>query len=411
MKAMPRFIFVACLLAMSTPLVACESVPAAVPGKASSLTAGNTPALSPVVSPYPSSPPATVSLTWGPTPLPTAAPLPTALPRPPSAFDALWFEFIPYGTDGPTQPRGVLWLADPRDVASRTRILDIDQEIMEAALSPDHKHLAFVTTDWHVSVRPLWVVNVDGTELKQLAPSAIHPFWSRDSRTISYYVENGQQDLIEQVDLATGDRRQVLTILFPSGLVLLGWSANDQWFYYARHGTSGYELWEMSKDGSKSQKLADLGTEIPYPGYLLLSPDSSGVLSGNTHGLDWISIDGRQRETIPIQRPDRGYLIRWDSVGDEVVVGQFDENEHEPIFHINAINVRTGRIRELGKFRPFSTYDLKILGVSPDSKWIAISEPKAAYFVYLPQGLVIPVPPVDHPIVFASWVASKGIEP
>ncbi len=340
-----------------------------------------------------------------PTPIPTATPPPTALPLPPSAFDVLWIETT--SVDSPTGVHGTIWRADPRDIAHRRPVVHFDdQGILEAALSPNGRKIALTTAGWRWPRSPLWVVNLDGTELQQIAPDAGQILWSPDSRAIFYTLgEPGSptklasislQDQgwvgIERVDLATGEIERILTIETATSLQLLGWSAGGQWLYHIRRNleTREFELWKIRHDGSDSQNIVPLGWELPPRSHLLLSPEGGKLLLGNSHELGWISTDGQESGNVLLPQPD-GYQVLWGHGENEIIVAQ--HNPTQPLYHLYSINIQSQHTREMVTFGVPKGPGWSELAISPDHHWLmAHLYQDGYYWIYLPTGTMVPLP-------------------
>lgn len=353
-----------------------------------------------------------------PTPIPTATPVPTPLPLPLSAFWALWAENYPEGEGS------ILWLADPRDIGNRKEVLRFERDaIAEAALSPSGRKLALVTTYWKTAT--LWVANVDGTNLQQLdqsIPLGIRNlFWSRDSRVLAYngvvagettvlnkagtpVVEPTLLWTIDLLDPATGHKQHLVQANANEDLSVIGWSADGRALYYLR-SMPQYGLWTIVPSSGESHVIVTLGNEPVLP---ILSPDGSKFLISTPERLVWISADGQERGDMPITHPGWGYQVVWSINAGKVIVSQMDE--HQLIVHVNVIDLLTRESRNLGDFRPSpSGYGLRVLGISPDHHWLAISESIGPYFAHLPTGTTIPVSSQNRGIVFVAWVPRMPI--
>jgi len=353
-----------------------------------------------------------------PTPIPTATPVPTPLPLPPSAFYALWVENFPEGQGS------VLWLADPRDIGSRREVLRFERDaITEAVLSPNGRKLALVTTYWKTFT--LWVANVDGTSLQQLAQAGALGglFWSRNSRSLAYGIGWREEVMmpgektgthipvpvwrgaVELVDVATGEKRRLLEIEPDTMLSVLGWSANGQELYYSLpiHRETGlqYELWAVDRSGRDAHRVASVGHE-PVP--LILSPNGSRLLVETSEGWAWMSADGQTRQDIPLPPWKQRCGLIWSVNEDEVILCQVDEQQ--PIEHIRVLNLSTGATRVLGSIKvsphglPFSP-----LAISPDMQWIVASVQARMYWIHLPTEMTVPVPSQPKGgCIFVAWV-------
>ncbi len=369
--------------------------------------------------PQPTEPTPTVPTTPPPKPtstptvIPTVTPPPTALPLPQSAFYVVWVENTPFGPWGELGYNGTIWVADPRDIANRREVVRFDgEEIQDAVLSPNGRQVALTTKKhWEQIATPLWVVNLDGSGLRQLAPEAHRPLWSQDNQTIFYGLgrkERGEQGWVglERVDLAGGESQRILTIEPASLLHLLGWSAGGQWLYYLRRGPQGLELWQIRQDGSAPQFITSLGTE--FPPLLLLSPGGSKILIGTRQGLSWISTDGQETGTIVPPLPRGWSDALWGHGENKVIVGQHDESQ--PLFHLYEINIPSQQARELATFGIPTGPGWDYLALAPDQHWLmAYLWDEGFYWIHLPTGTMVPIP-CRCLMQFVAWVP-RGTEP
>ncbi len=212
--------------------------------------------------------------------------------------------------------------------------------IAEAALSPNRRKLALVTTYWKTST--LWVANVDGTDLKQLdqsIPLGIRSlFWSRDSHVLAYNgVVAGETTILDKagtpvieptlswtidlLDPATGQKQHLVQANADEDLSVLGWSTEGRELYYIR-SMPQYGLWTIVPSSGESHVIVTLGNEPVLP---ILSPDGSKFLISTPEGLAWISATGQARQAIsaPSLKQWCGYI--WSPNVDEVVLCQVDE--------------------------------------------------------------------------------------
>ncbi len=342
--------------------------------------------MEPTVPVYPTGPRPTSTTT----PVPTATPLPTALPLPPSGFNVLWVETTYPGSPG--GDHGVIWLADPRDIANRREVVRFDDRtIGGATLSPNGRQVAFTTACWKCPPSPLWVVNLDGSDLRQIAPIAGRIFWSQDGRAIYYRlgIPEEKADGLVKVDLASGEVQRILTVEEPGLYHLLGWSAGGQWFYYIlpQPEPEKDELWRVRYDGSTTQFITSLDNVPPEPFRVRLSPNGSKLLLGTR----WISTDGEKSGEIPILQPGEAYEVLWSRGENDVIMGQKDKAQ--PLFHLYTINLQSQQVRELAAFDipPSPTWDQ--LALSPDHHWLMahVTYRNDYYWIHLPTGTMVPV--------------------
>jgi len=339
----------------------------------------------------------------------------------PSAFYALWAESFPEGQGS------VLWLADPRDIGARKEVLRFELDaIVEIALSPDGQRVALITAYWDTAT--LWVASADGSELKQFdqGPGIGGPLlWSRDSRLLTCGMSWREEaevpgyktgtpvavpvwrGAIELLDVTIGEKKDLLKIEPETPLGVLGWSDDGRELYYslAIPQKSGYEyeIWAVDRDGQNTRRMVSLGREPVSP---VLSPDGTKFLVSTSESLAWISVDGREGESIGVARSERGYQAIWASEGGEVIISQRDEKQS--LVHVTAVDIRTEKSKELGDFLPSpSGYNLRAWGLSPDYQWLAVSESTGLYLAHLPTGQKVSISTGNQQVIFVAWAPSS----
>ncbi len=346
-------------------------------------------------------PPAKPTETTTPAPIPTVPP--TAMGNITSAFDVLWAESV--SEYSPDLPKSILWQTNPVDIAARQEIVHFDKAtILNAALSPDGQRVALITKDGQQSGQPLWVVDIDGANLRQLAPSAGQILWTRDSQTICYiFAEEGWVG-IRQVVMDTEETQVILKIESTVGVYLIGWSADGNWLYHLRAGPGKQDLWKVRRDGSSSELIAALETNLSYRN-LVLSPGGTRLLYNVAQSLKWVStVDGDHGE-IPLPNPaGGGYQVFWGSTEDEVFVAQRDGNQ--PLYRLYTTDISGASVQELGSFGIPRGSGWAQLAISPDHEWLMGNLTESdSYLIYLPNGTMVPVPDENRVIQFAGWVS------
>lgn len=417
MKVSLRLTIVAALLCLSVLGISCSPLPtlnSAYPGPEteepiSTPISATTPL--PIIQPppYPALPEPEPTATLPPeqpptaTPIPTVTPLPTALPLPPSAFHVMWVENIP--TEFGEMYAAIVWRADPRDIAGRQEVVRFeDRKIQQAVLSPNGRQIALITTKQVQGGGPVWVVNLDGAGLQQLAPDAQHILWSQDNHAIFYYRSESDQVSVEQVDVASGESRQVLMTDYP--FYPLGWSAGGRWLYYVRSNPNAYEqceLWKVDRDGGNPQFICSLGRwDTIDLAQVLLSPNGGKLLLGSYGDLRWISTDGQGEGRIILPYPEQGYSISWGHGENEVIVGQSDASYSD--YHLYSLDIPSQQAHELTEF---SGSGWGPLAISADRHWLMTSRYlNGSYWIHLSTGTLIPIPCQDCGIHFIAWIPS-----
>ncbi|NWG76169.1 MAG: hypothetical protein HXY24_16480, partial [Rubrivivax sp.] len=287
------------------------------------------------------------------------------------------------------------------DIANRREVTRLEDKVIErAVLSPNGQQVALVTRSQVQGGGPLWVVNLDGTDLRPLVSDVIarQLLWSPNSHLIFYDLEGDEWTGIERVDVASGERQRILTVESPTFLHILGWSAGGQWLYYICPASEGDELWKLRHDGSSSQLIISLGT-----GYTAgpLSPSGSKILLYAREDLGWISTDGRERGDIRLPQPTEIYQAVWGKGENEVIVGQVRES----LYHVYAINIQSQQVQELATFDIPAGPGWDQLSLSSDHHWLMSHIYQAGhYWIHLPTGTIIPVSCQEYGVQFIAWI-------
>jgi hypothetical protein len=399
----------------------------------------------PIVTVTPTAPPLPVTPTPQPYPppqTPTVLPpaTPTTVPTPPivtppvpitSTLEIIWAESTRITTEvGPNQP-GIItfWRANIADLASRMSLVTMPQgySLKNASLSPDGNKIAFTTlppppnSRWWL-LGTLWVMNVDGSGLRELAQGidpggrlGPYPLWSPDSRRLAYLKQIDKQLLPSETPTvppppyryeiysasADGtDTRLLVSDDTAAGIYLFGWSSDGTSVYYMRSTPGrGRELWAMEAVGGKASQLkAFMDIEPRSP---RLSPDASKLIFNTSEGLVLLSTDGRERRIIS---PLFGGIWSLDST--EIIGGSTGSQ-------IEALNVNTGAIRVILTDQQMFAQQIssvdELLSVSPDGRWLAMKSHETGE-LYLSEvnstvRIQIPGPKILHDSYFVGWIS------
>ncbi len=374
-----------------------------------------TSATEPYPGPYP--PPASPI----PTPIPTAVPTPMpTLPIAPN-LGIIWAEATRITTEaGPNQPGPItFWRSNIADLASRASLLTISQgnTLKNASLSPDGRKIAFTLLSPDSGSRwwlhgTLWVMNVDGSGLRELALDIFpggwlgpYPLWSPDSRTVAYLrsvpkvppptdkeTEPDVQE-IHVLDTVSGENR----LLVADDLItrMLGWSRDGISLFYQRNTPgAGQELWAVKVDDQQPpERIALLHTGW---GNVSMSPDGTKlIIYTQEEGLSLLTTQGIRKNLLP---PSQPFFGLWSH--DSMKIFGFLGNE----FRLRALDAITGSIGDNLISQPIGDV---MLAVSPDDQWIAV-EGRARGELYLLQvgsTLRLDVPDTNTVIsYFVGWI-------
>jgi hypothetical protein len=160
---------------------------------------------------------------------------------------------------------------------------------MQPSWSPDGGQIAFASTrpfndSWHI-----WVMNADGSGLRQVTGEfSTGPAWSPDGTRIAY-VGAGEAVAVVNPD-GTGARRLTFP---PAGYVdeTPSWSPNGSQLVFARRQTFGNspQLYVVDADGSNERQLTFDGGANRFPSW---SPDGTQIVFTHDQELYSITPDG-----------------------------------------------------------------------------------------------------------------------
>ena len=370
----------------------------------------------PTPGPYP--PPRTP--TPVPSPSPTSSPTPP-LPTPPgpipSTYDIIWAETAWIREED--RPVSItFWRANVADLDNRTEIatLSVGHKIYRANLSPDDNRVAFTTCPsiggcTHFGDGVLWVMNIDGSGLTQLAKGidgSSYPTWSRDGKTVTYRKEVLKSPAPASTDVSpliyeihtvatdgTGDKALVVDDTADS-VTPRGWSPDGRMLYFDRMvpGT-GHELWAVDANGERPPQRI-----MPLPDQYKFSPDGTKLMIYTPEeGLVILSTDGRER-TIFLP-PEEAFGGIWSSDGVEFIGRQ----GRDPQFR--AANVATGAARVLVTAQLTDISD-RLLAISPDRQWLALKSYRGGQIYLLWIGTSVRVEVTTTDIAsFVGWIARR----
>jgi len=366
-----------------------------------------TPVIYPTIGPKPTLPP---KPTVPPTATPTITPIPTALAVPASAYEGLWVESVPNPAGSyPDNYDSLLWAADPRDIGRRRLVARFDrQNIYTVVVSPGGKQIAVTAGSNRPLGIPLYVLNADGSGLRQVAPNASRLLWSVDERTIAYTAnrkpEQVDGSVIEIVDVPTAKQRRLATFDDEVGtLQILYWSADGQSVGITKLASLSQgkvlELWLINvvSAGARNQGV------IPKSHTLYAaSPDANSLLFTDWDTGKYALLDLSQLRHRAISLPPSINHIIWSADGGLLY---FDEDAGSTA--LRKINMQTGANESLIKIRP-EPLEAKMtapVSLAPDAIWLVVFHYyTGVYVVYLPTGAVVPVPIVNTPLWFGGWV-------
>ncbi|HKP16461.1 MAG TPA: LpqB family beta-propeller domain-containing protein [Gemmatimonadaceae bacterium] len=171
----------------------------------------------------------------------------------------------------------------------------------EPAWSPDGRQILFSAADSTLEDHAIWVVNVDGTGLKNLTtalPAGVtvpeHPAWSPDGRRIAFIARQNQQHKVWTMNADGSNVRQVTTDAgFDQSPT---WSPDGAFIAFSRYNSPAYG-WDIAivPSSGGAAVLRALPGDQNVPAW---SPD------GHYIALKGTEVAARGPENIYTMRPD-----------------------------------------------------------------------------------------------------------
>ena len=205
-----------------------------------------------------------------------------------------------WSAPAPDGRQASLWLVDPdgRDAAqvSASIVVDVDPTFPAATFSPDGRRLAFATVDGH-----LWVVDVDGTGLRELGGAGLRrhdPAWSPSGDLIAYFGEGDTGVYVIDPDGTTETKVSSGTSV-PVSLRLPSWSPDGRRLTYHVQTSvddSDVAIATLGATGWTQAIVIGGDTNDAWPRF---SPDGRQLVfvrsgAGSPEGTAWIAdADGR----------------------------------------------------------------------------------------------------------------------
>lgn len=143
--------------------------------------------------------------------------------------------------------------------------------------SPTGEQLAFASARNNPNELDIFLVNADGSGLRQLtfvAGFEVNPAWSPDGRTIAYHGNQTGDFDIYLYDLESGTTTNITNN--PGIDFQADWSPDGQQIAFASQRTGNSEIWIMNRDGSQPRQLTNWrGSNQWHPRW---SPDGQTIL-------------------------------------------------------------------------------------------------------------------------------------
>ncbi len=155
----------------------------------------------------------------------------------------------------PAQPQGQHAEIDRVDIATGGMNKVVDNGV-EASPSPDGKQLAYLQIDFATSTSSLWNAKIDGTGAKQLVDGAtwlamLGLHFSPDSQSLVFAASGPPQKKLPGVArVPTGDGCGIPILVTCAEANGLPW-----------------DLWITNADGTKFERLTNIGSDSPVPAW------------------------------------------------------------------------------------------------------------------------------------------------
>jgi Tol biopolymer transport system component len=208
-----------------------------------------------------------------------------------------------------------------RDGSEPTRLLPPYTLITDPKPSPDGSRIAFVVADYESATGDIFVVNRDGTGLKQLTFDSEmddQPAWSPDGTKIAF--RSFQTQLLGDIWVMNADGSNQVK-LTPDPLPATtdelqpSWSPDGTRIAYSSNAGGNVDLWTMRADGSDKRRL----TETPdYDTEPTWSPDGLRIAfrrSTNQISSDLAVIDAAGGEVTRFVQPGDAVAPAWSPGG------------------------------------------------------------------------------------------------
>lgn len=134
-----------------------------------------------------------------------------------------------------------------------------------AQLSPDGKHLAFMST--RSGTMELWICDRDGANAYQVTAmgGVGTPHWSPNSRSIVFDVGWRDRGAVFVVDVPGGLPRPL--VQDNSDNLVPNWSRDGQWVYFASNRTGMWQVWKILAQGGPAVQVTTHGGFAANPSW------------------------------------------------------------------------------------------------------------------------------------------------
>jgi Tol biopolymer transport system component len=167
-------------------------------------------------------------------------------------------------------PQLYLTKADSTDL---TQLTIMEKGACQPSWSPDGSQLVFISpclgrADFFETIyneSSLYIINADGSGLKQLTPapgSDFEPAWSPDGTRIAFTSVRGGFRQIYSLDVETLEVTLLTNTTSAMESSQPSWSPDGSKIAYMAKRVGAYQVWSMNEDGQEAIQLAHDGQEL-----------------------------------------------------------------------------------------------------------------------------------------------------
>jgi Tol biopolymer transport system component len=170
------------------------------------------------------------------------------------------------------------------------------------SVSPDGKKIVFLRLDFTTYRSSLWVADLDGSHARQLldkdAFAALEGArFSPDSQTLVFAASGAPQEQLPGLQAGRGGTNEVARSQTATADACLARFLFTCWVNTAYAHGLPWDLWMVNLDGTKFERLTEVGADSPYPAW---SPDGKFVAFMDLSGFYVVNRETKEGNLISI---------------------------------------------------------------------------------------------------------------